>query len=786
MRQLYVLSTLIVALLLTAGAQAQTWPVTFSLEGGDRLKLYEPQPSNFKNNELSFQSAVALYRKNSNEPVFGTVWANAVTQQQGSNEKFARMTVSNIRFPAEIETSYANNIARSMEKAVDQQPVLVSREQLTKALELNQQKEKLAGDLNNRPPKVVFKNKPSLMVIIDGNPIWKKNEQWGLEAVVNTPNTVVKGTDGRVYVYGGKYWYGGNSLQQSLTYVANPSEQLNSIANQLAEAAKKQADNDDDENDFNNEFEEEEDALPVAEVLVSTEPAELIQSKGEANFSPVQNTQLLYVENSPNDIFMDVPSQQYYVLLSGRWYRSASLSGNWQYIGADQLPDDFSRIPAGSEKDNVLASVAGTPAAENAKMDAQLPQTAKVDRNSATASVEYDGQPQFQKIDGTKMEYAVNTSATVIRYKRKYFMVDNGVWFQSASASGPWAASTERPDEVDLIPANNPVYPVKYVYIYDVTPEYIYTGYTPGYLNTFVYGPTVVYGTGFYYRPWFGSYYYPRPYTWGFNMHYTPWYGWSMGFNYNPGWFHVGFGYRPWNYWHGGWWGPSAYYRPAYCPPMYRRHGYYGYRNNTLIVNNYYGRNRGNYRYNNVYRSRPSAIVSRDTRRYNNYNSYNNRNGANRGGNNAINRPNRSYGNNNNREYNNRNREFGNRPNRTYGSNNNGSSNGSVARPNRTYRPEAGNNRPEGRRPQTGNTRPSQRPINSNRPSAERAERRERPAISREQRQATPQREVRRPAPSRQEVRRESPSRPSGGGREARGGGQRGGGGGGRPERRGN
>jgi len=40
--------------------------------------------------------------------------------------------------------------------------------------------------------------------------------------------------------------------------------------------------------------------------------------------------------------------------------------------------------------------------------------------------------------------------------------------------------------------------------------QYVYVGYTPGYMGCYVYGPTIVYGTGFYYRPWYRTIYYPR------------------------------------------------------------------------------------------------------------------------------------------------------------------------------------------------------------------------------------------------------------------------------------
>ena len=196
---------------------------------------------------------------------------------------------------------------------------------------------------------------------------------------------------------------------------------------------------------------------------------------------------------------MDENSQQYFVLISGRWFQTKNLnSDDWKYIPADQLPGDFAKIPPGSPKDNVLASVAGTDAARDAVMDAEIPQTAKVDRHSTTTTVTYDGRPKFTDIEGTNLQYAVNTSSTVLRNggDGRFYVVDNGVWFVSDNATGPFVVSTVRPVDVDLIPPNYPVYNAKYVNIYDVDPDYAYMGYTPGYLNSYVYGPTVVYGTG--------------------------------------------------------------------------------------------------------------------------------------------------------------------------------------------------------------------------------------------------------------------------------------------------
>ena len=407
-------------------------------------------------------------------------------------------------------------------------------------------------------------------------------------------------------MYGAKRWYRALSINGSWSVV----NQLPSRLDKIDQAVRA---NDTSKFDGNN---------AVANIIVSTEPAELIQSDGEANFTPIQGTNLLYMSNSANDIFMDVNSQLYYVLISGRWYKAPALNSSWIYISADKLPGDFAKIPEGSPKDVVLPNVAGTDAANESVMEAQVPQTAKVDRKNARATVVYDGDPTFEQIEGTHLKYAVNTSGTVLNLGRKYYYIENGVWFESNYATGPWIVATTRPAEVENIPPSYPVYNAKYVYIYDATPDYVYMGYTPGYLGNYIYGPTIVYGTGYYYKPWRGRYYYPRAMTWGFNMRYNPWTGWNFGLDYWGGWFSFGIGnfYRG-PVW-GGWWGPPVY-RPAYCRPYNYNYGYYGYRQNrNIIVNNYrvINNNRSN---NNIYHYRRD-VVTHDRPGFNYSRNYNN------------------------------------------------------------------------------------------------------------------------------------------------------------------
>ncbi len=586
----------------SAFSQQAEWPKTFNTNGSV-AKLYEPQPASYQGNVLKIRAAISLLREGKTDPVFGVLWADVTVDNQSNNIIWQNATVSNIKFPGEATDAELNQLSSDLQGQISSWNITISKEDLTTKLQNSEKESKLSTNLNNNPPKIIYTQKPSILVLIDGQPQLSSNSNWSVEQVTNTPFTIIKNTDQQYYLYGNKSWFRASSI-------TGPWSMVNQVPSRLEKMDQEVRANDTSKtSNIDNS---------VANIIVSTEPAELIQSSGEANFSPIQGTNLLYMSNTGNDVFLDVNSQQYYALISGRWFRASNLNNSWSYTSADKLPADFAKIPEGSPKDVVLPNVAGTDAANESVMEAQVPQTAKVDRKNAQASVTYDG-------EGTHLKYAINTPGTVLNLGRKYYSVENGVWFESYSATGPWSVATSRPAEVENIPPSYPVYNSKYVYIYDATPDYVYMGYTPGYLGNYIYGPTIVYGTGYYYKPWRGRHYYPRAYTWGFNMRYNPWTGWNFGIDYWGGWFNVGIGsYYLGAYW-GGWWGPQVY-RPAYYRPYNYNHGYYG---RNVIVNNYTIIN--NNRSNNLYRNRRD-VVTRDRPGFNNirsngrstpYNAYN-------------------------------------------------------------------------------------------------------------------------------------------------------------------
>lgn len=582
-------------LFFVATAMSQGWPREIPTSQG-RLVLYQPQPQTVDGIKTSGVSAFSITPTGKKDPVFGALFYDAKLDIDRATRRYqvTSIQIPNIKFSGEQKDINLEKIKEAVVNEVPKWKLQGSMDELISTVE--QVSDKASNkDLKNDPPKIVFTTKPSMLILIDGEPKLKDIDNTDLRYVQNTPYVIFQEKSSRKYfLYGGEIWYETLDVKGAWkTTKSVPKDILKLMEKNKDAAAKastvKMTDKD----------------QPPA-IIVATEPTELIQTNGEPNYVPVKgSTELLYAKNSEDNLFKEISSNNYYILKSGRWFASKSTDGPWKYVPAEQIPADFSKIEQGAEKDIVRASIPGTDEARDAILDAQLPQTATVDRKTAgkDMKVDYDGAPKFTQIQGTSLQLAENANKTVMKSGSRYYVVDNGVWYESGNYNGPWEVSTQRPADVDNIPASSPAYNTRYVQIYDATPTVVYVGYTPGYMGSYVYGPTVVYGTGWYYRPWIGSWYYPYQGTWGFNMNYNPWTGWGIGFGYSNGPFHFGFGTGgfsvgfSWGFgmgypmygFGGGWFGPPMYRPPCFAPSYpwygYNRPGYNYNRPNRPNVN---------------------------------------------------------------------------------------------------------------------------------------------------------------------------------------------------------
>ncbi len=171
-------------------------------------------------------------------------------------------------------------------------------------------------------------------------------------------------------------------------------------------------------------------------IFVSTTPAAIIVTSGPPQFVAIAGTSLQYAANTDAPLFRDMAGGRMYYLVSGRWFAAAGLDGPWTFA-TNSLPADFARIPANGPRGFVLVSVPGTPQAQEALIEAQIPQQATLNRAAAKLDVVYAGAPQFAAIPGTPMQYAVNTSFNVIQTGEGFFSCYQGRVVCSALAGRP-------------------------------------------------------------------------------------------------------------------------------------------------------------------------------------------------------------------------------------------------------------------------------------------------------------------------------------------------------------
>jgi hypothetical protein len=563
-----------------ADTPKDTWPKRFEHPKATVI-MYQPQVEDMKGDKLTGYAAVSVQKKEWKQPVFGAVWlaGRVETDRDTRMATIDQVKVTDTKFP-EATPEQLEKLKNFINEEMQDWSTTISLDRLIASLATVEKERAQDAGLKNQPPKVIFRSHPAVLVLLDGEPKLLPIPDSKLMQVANTPFIMVYDPAAKIYyLKGGDSWLSAAKVTGDWKDVEPLPEPLQALANKMQEAKEKAA-----KKPAKKEVEKTGGEMP--EVIVSTVPAELLVTQGDPQYTPITGTNLLFVSNTESNIFMDTGSQEYYTLLSGRWFMSKSLKdGPWSYVAPDKLPADFAKIPPESTKGFVLVNVANTEQAKEAVMDNYIPQTAAIDRKKATTEVKYAGAPKFDKIPNTNLEYAVNTGTTVFKEGNKYYAVDQGVWYEADSPNGPWSVCVTPPQDVNNIPPSNPHYNAKYVKVYNSTDDTAYVGYTPGYTGSYMDNGTVVYGTGYDYPAYstadtyippampatygYAATYDPYASTWGYQPSYYNPFNWLV-----PGLVGFGLGYATgaatsnwWNrgwygggYYGGGWWGTGGYY----------------------------------------------------------------------------------------------------------------------------------------------------------------------------------------------------------------------------------
>src|SRR5688500_9149691 len=175
-----IFSFLIVSVGLPAFSQQGSWPKLISTGKGTEIKIFEIQPQSLSGNSLDLQAAVSVKESASSEPVFGMMWAKAVIEKDQYNQvsRFSKLEISKLKVPGVTENDDVDELQSIIESELLRFNLNIPLGELHAQIETNQKQSRLAGSINNNPPKVIFTKTSSILVFIDGEPQVQKNAAW--------------------------------------------------------------------------------------------------------------------------------------------------------------------------------------------------------------------------------------------------------------------------------------------------------------------------------------------------------------------------------------------------------------------------------------------------------------------------------------------------------------------------------------------------------------------------------------------------------------------------------
>ena len=499
------------------------WPHVISGPNGSAT-VYQPQVVSWPEKRmLNTRIVLNVTPTGSSKAALGTLEVVFATSTDLANRvvTLTNPQLLSARFPSLTSAQAAQIEARAKTLLADLGPKQVPLDMVV--LSLREGTEKPADvALENAPPKIFASSRPASLVVFGGEPVMAPVTGSPLTFAVNTNWDVFFDADSRT-------WYllnsGGWLAAPDASGPWKPAGKLPAAFSSLPDDAnfasvKKQVPG--------RSFTPQD----APTIFVSTTPAAIIVTDGPPRFVDIAGTSLQYVANTDAALFRD-RGGKYYYLVSGRWFSAGSLDGPWTFATPD-LPADFARIPPNGPRGFVLVSVPGTPQAQEAIIQSQIPQQATLSRAEAKLDVVYAGAPQFTPIPGTPLQYAANTSFNVIRADNVYFACYQGAWFTAPTPTGAWTLAATVPAVIYTIPPASPLYPCTYVRVYAETPTSVTYGYTAGYTMGYVTAGVVVYGTGYYYPPYYYPgpipIYYPYPYSYAGATYYNPTTGaWAQG-----------------------------------------------------------------------------------------------------------------------------------------------------------------------------------------------------------------------------------------------------------------
>lgn len=283
------------------------WPREIATKEG-KFTVYQPQLESFNGDKVTARAALSIGKKDEKQPTFGVVWfsARAMTNRDTRVVEFTDLKIERVKFPfatKDQEKALTDFLTHDVDNW-ERTPMALDRFLAEIA---TVEKEKAAADqLKTDPPKIIYTTVPSALIVINGKPELRKVENSELERVINTPFVILYAPSTKTYyLKGGDFWYSALDVMGQWKTITSPPPSVLEIAGKMSEKG-----------DSSESSQDQPRPKVPPQIVVVTEPTELIVADGEPRFESVRGTGLLYMSNTPSEVFLEAKTQQYYVLLA--------------------------------------------------------------------------------------------------------------------------------------------------------------------------------------------------------------------------------------------------------------------------------------------------------------------------------------------------------------------------------------------------------------------------------------------------------------------------------------
>jgi hypothetical protein len=498
------------------------WPRDYTTAAGHQVRVYAPQIASWDGQTRLVAYVAVAHSVHGVAPSLGTIRLEADTTValEPRLVRLANVAIADVRF-TDVDRSELRDIVADIEHVLGSGDRVIALDRVLSGLDASRLRPRNVEGVRADPPRVFHSTSPAVLVGFDGEPVWSPVTGTDLRFAVNTNWDVFEhGPSKTLFLRHDAVWLKAAALEGPWSPAGTLPADFTALPVDGNWTAVKAS-------------------LPgrrvgpgeVPAVFVSTKPAELLLLRGAPHYVAVaDDSELLWVHNTDSDVFRMGRTGAVYYLVAGRWFSAPDFAGPWTFA-TPALPADFARIGAAHPRARVLASIPGTPQAAEAVVLAQVPQTARIVKASIQApEVRYQGEPQFQPIEPTTLQRAVNTDKDVILVGQRYYLCYQGVWFVAAAPTGRWIVAGTVPTAIYAIPASSPIHHVTYVTIVSDAPDVVVVSTAAGYGGVTIAWGCAVWGTGWYYPPyvWYGGpvpIYYPSYATYGYAAWYNPWTG---------------------------------------------------------------------------------------------------------------------------------------------------------------------------------------------------------------------------------------------------------------------